>query len=123
MKGTVLGLLFFSLAMAISEVSTERRPVKLCGRDFVRAVVFICGGSRWRRQLTDYPEDLLDTSETDIMEPEAHFGEFIQSRSESEKDLQGKQPRSMHKRHENVMQLSVSCCAIGCTESHISSLC
>lgn len=23
--------------------------VKLCGREFIRAVIFICGGSRWRR--------------------------------------------------------------------------
>lgn len=23
--------------------------VKLCGREFVRAVIFTCGGSRWRR--------------------------------------------------------------------------
>ncbi|CAF96342.1 unnamed protein product, partial [Tetraodon nigroviridis] len=23
--------------------------VKLCGRSFLRAVVFTCGGSRWRR--------------------------------------------------------------------------
>lgn len=30
--------------------------VKLCGREFIRAVIFTCGGSRWRRS--------------------AHFGEF-----------------------------------------------
>lgn len=52
--------------MAISEVSTEGRPVRLCGRDFVRAVVFICGGSRWRRQLTDDLEDLLGKHWTHI---------------------------------------------------------
>lgn len=23
--------------------------VKLCGREFIRAVIFTCGGSRWRR--------------------------------------------------------------------------
>lgn len=31
----------------------EARPspygVKLCGREFIRAVIFTCGGSRWRR--------------------------------------------------------------------------
>jgi len=25
--------------------------VKLCGREFIRAVIFTCGGSRWRRSL------------------------------------------------------------------------
>ncbi|KAM4634107.1 prorelaxin H1 [Polymixia lowei] len=28
--------------------------VKLCGREFIRAVIFTCGGSRWKRSL---PED------------------------------------------------------------------
>lgn len=25
--------------------------VKLCGREFIRAVIFTCGGSRWRRTI------------------------------------------------------------------------
>lgn len=25
--------------------------VKLCGREFIRAVIFTCGGSRWRRSI------------------------------------------------------------------------
>uniref|UniRef100_A0A672NID8 Insulin-like domain-containing protein n=1 Tax=Sinocyclocheilus grahami TaxID=75366 RepID=A0A672NID8_SINGR len=25
--------------------------VKLCGREFIRAVIFTCGGSRWRRKM------------------------------------------------------------------------
>uniref|UniRef100_A0A672JB27 Insulin-like domain-containing protein n=1 Tax=Salarias fasciatus TaxID=181472 RepID=A0A672JB27_SALFA len=31
--------------------------VKLCGREFIRAVIFTCGGSRWRRSTEDL--DLL----------------------------------------------------------------
>uniref|UniRef100_A0A3B4TBG2 Relaxin-3 n=1 Tax=Seriola dumerili TaxID=41447 RepID=A0A3B4TBG2_SERDU len=27
--------------------------VKLCGREFIRAVIFTCGGSRWRRSIGD----------------------------------------------------------------------
>lgn len=27
--------------------------MKLCGREFIRAVIFTCGGSRWRRSLGD----------------------------------------------------------------------
>ncbi|XP_072311439.1 relaxin-3-like isoform X1 [Eucyclogobius newberryi] len=27
--------------------------VKLCGREFIRAVIFTCGGSRWRRSTDD----------------------------------------------------------------------
>lgn len=36
---------------------TEDHPsfygVKLCGREFIRAVIFTCGGSRWRRSVGD----------------------------------------------------------------------
>ena len=28
--------------------------VKLCGREFIRAVIFTCGGSRWKRSLDDH---------------------------------------------------------------------
>lgn len=34
--------------------ATEGHPiygVKLCGREFIRAVIFTCGGSRWRRSV------------------------------------------------------------------------
>uniref|UniRef100_A0A3Q2XS32 Insulin-like domain-containing protein n=1 Tax=Hippocampus comes TaxID=109280 RepID=A0A3Q2XS32_HIPCM len=31
--------------------------VKLCGREFIRAVIFTCGGSRWKRFIdADYGE-------------------------------------------------------------------
>ena len=32
--------------------------VKLCGREFIRAVIFTCGGSRWRRSIGDSGETL-----------------------------------------------------------------
>ncbi|XP_008101551.2 uncharacterized protein LOC103277661 [Anolis carolinensis] len=38
---------FFSEEQSIGDEGEPR--VKLCGRDFVRAVVFTCGGSRYRR--------------------------------------------------------------------------
>uniref|UniRef100_A0A803XPU5 Uncharacterized protein n=1 Tax=Meleagris gallopavo TaxID=9103 RepID=A0A803XPU5_MELGA len=37
-----------------SEAEGEGNAVKLCGRDFVRAIVFTCGGSRWKRDLANY---------------------------------------------------------------------
>lgn len=32
-----------------SEARASPYGVKLCGREFIRAVIFTCGGSRWRR--------------------------------------------------------------------------
>uniref|UniRef100_A0A8C0G4G0 Insulin-like domain-containing protein n=1 Tax=Chelonoidis abingdonii TaxID=106734 RepID=A0A8C0G4G0_CHEAB len=57
--GAILGLVLISLLIAVSDVKGEGNYMKLCGRDFVRAVVFTCGGSRWRRHLTDNPQDLF----------------------------------------------------------------
>ncbi|XP_053102545.1 insulin-like peptide INSL5 isoform X2 [Hemicordylus capensis] len=118
-----------------AEVNMESAPVKLCGREFIRAVVFTCGGSRWRRHLTDYPEDILvqshpylpldsrDASEKDAQEPERPSKGFIQYSPESNRDLQDKQQKFMHKRHVDVMRITASCCTIGCSEGSISALC
>ncbi|XP_062974160.1 insulin-like peptide INSL5 [Elgaria multicarinata webbii] len=123
MKAMALGLLSLSLLMAAFEVKSEGSSVKLCGRDFVRAVVFTCGGSRWRRQLTDFPENLRGAEEKYIENPDAQSKEFIQSISETERDLRGKERKSIQKRHEDVVRLTVSCCTVGCSESSIGSLC
>ncbi|XP_034980092.1 insulin-like peptide INSL5 [Zootoca vivipara] len=136
MKAAVLGMLLLFLSMAISEAAAER---KLCGRDFVRAVVFTCGGSRWRRQLTHFPKSLtgqeshlhspLDTNDSTganekvIQKPEYLSKEFIQSSSEAEGDLWGTERKSIHKRNEDIMRLTATCCLVGCSDSTISSLC
>lgn len=43
-----LGVLLSEMRLA-SEARTPPYGVKLCGREFIRAVIFTCGGSRWRR--------------------------------------------------------------------------
>ncbi|KFV74366.1 hypothetical protein N308_08008, partial [Struthio camelus australis] len=48
-RPTALALALVSLLAAVCEAGGEGNPVKLCGRDFVRAIVFTCGGSRWKR--------------------------------------------------------------------------
>ncbi|KFV06330.1 Relaxin-3, partial [Pterocles gutturalis] len=48
-RGPVLALALLFLLIAAHGGKGEGNTVKLCGRDFVRAVVFTCGGSRWRR--------------------------------------------------------------------------
>lgn len=50
----IVGLL---VALVDRGQCTEDHPsfygVKLCGREFIRAVIFTCGGSRWRRSVGD----------------------------------------------------------------------
>ncbi|KAB0397907.1 hypothetical protein E2I00_014529, partial [Balaenoptera physalus] len=46
-------LLLLAMGVLAGELWTETQAapyrVKLCGREFIRAVIFTCGGSRWRR--------------------------------------------------------------------------
>lgn len=42
------------VCLLMAGVQTMEGPtygVKLCGREFIRAVIFTCGGSRWRRSI------------------------------------------------------------------------
>ncbi|XP_068607033.1 relaxin-3-like [Brachionichthys hirsutus] len=108
--------------------------MKLCGREFIRAVIFTCGGSRWRRSAGDSGKsgDHIPqlTSEQDRAEPRAwrdvasvaagfsrsarsavseDLLEFLQSADRNERDV--------------VVGLSNACCKWGCSKSEISSLC
>lgn len=49
----VLLPLLLCAVVGVSQVRAEVKAVKLCGREFLRAVVYTCGGSRWRRLLSE----------------------------------------------------------------------
>ncbi|KAK5851918.1 hypothetical protein PBY51_023431 [Eleginops maclovinus] len=42
--------------------------VKLCGREFIRAVIFTCGGSRWKRSLDGDTDPFQWSSLSDVTE-------------------------------------------------------
>jgi len=64
----VVVLLLAALLCSAGQAGAEVRAVKLCGREFLRAVVYTCGGSRWRRLLPEPdtegepPPNLLSSS-------------------------------------------------------------
>ncbi|KAL3987215.1 myelin associated glycoprotein [Sarotherodon galilaeus] len=39
------------LVAGVQSMDDPTYGVKLCGREFIRAVIFTCGGSRWKRSL------------------------------------------------------------------------
>ncbi|MBN3286537.1 REL3 protein, partial [Polyodon spathula] len=64
MTKLLLVLTLWVLASELSQGSEGRNPtygVKLCGREFIRAVIFTCGGSRWRRAARASTGDLPDS--------------------------------------------------------------
>lgn len=56
----LLTTLLCVLCAALAETQRNADMVKLCGRSFLRAVVYACGGSRWKR-VTE--EEALQSSE------------------------------------------------------------
>lgn len=57
MRALVVLPLLLCVAVHVDQVRAEVKAVKLCGREFLRAVVYTCGGSRWRRFLTETDMD------------------------------------------------------------------
>ncbi|KAJ7332619.1 hypothetical protein JRQ81_014799 [Phrynocephalus forsythii] len=139
MRGMVLGLVLLSFVTIIAEVKSEGNVMKLCGKDFIRAVVFTCGGSRWRRQLNDFPKGVADedyypslplkiNDSTDsngkyMQKEKSRSKKFIPSVSEAERDLRGQQQKFISKRQEDLLRIRITCCTVGCNESSISLLC
>ncbi|KAM3623283.1 uncharacterized protein V6R79_009604 [Siganus canaliculatus] len=121
--------------------------VKLCGREFIRAVIFTCGGSRWKRSIEDSAligEELFDpwntnsiphlTSEQDPSESQAWRGQtangaFVASgysrsaRSPISEEVLEALRSTDRKGRDVVVGLSNACCKWGCSKSEISSLC
>ncbi|XP_044851177.1 LOW QUALITY PROTEIN: relaxin-3 [Mauremys mutica] len=71
MQKLLLALAFGTLLSELRLGAEGRNPpygVKLCGREFIRAVIFTCGGSRWRRagdlDILSGPPAGEDSSET-----------------------------------------------------------
>ncbi|XP_050757428.1 insulin-like peptide INSL5 [Gymnogyps californianus] len=137
MRGTVLALALLALLIAAREGKGEGNTVKLCGRDFVRAIVFTCGGSRWKRDLTDYrylfesENPLPFSQENNSYADDSTYtdqrletdSEEIQVKPETERALQRTRKMSILKKREVAKLLTTSCCSIGCSERDISSLC
>ncbi|XP_076026315.1 insulin-like peptide INSL5 [Genypterus blacodes] len=108
----VLPLLLCAAAVCVSQVRAEVKAVKLCGREFLRAVVYTCGGSRWRRVLSE-PEMDGETIPGDLT------GEQVSTESLSSSSSLGTE---LSRRDVNNM-LTTVCCHVGCRKSDLTLLC
>ncbi|XP_072224830.1 relaxin-3a [Leuresthes tenuis] len=120
--------------------------VKLCGREFIRAVIFTCGGSRWRRSLRSADEDPFSSHQEESSEGLNHdfVAENLLQRnkdlsfaSREDKERVFSRParsfiteeilealrKADRKGRDVVVGLSNACCKWGCSKSEISSLC
>ncbi|XP_030649876.1 relaxin-3a [Chanos chanos] len=126
--------------------------VKLCGREFIRAVIFTCGGSRLRRSVTGTDDQYQDPfgsenseaadgwSLSTIAETPLHqapdqdsldLAREVQegprfsrpARSLMSEEILEAPHTSDRKGRDVVVGLSNACCKWGCSKSEISSLC
>ncbi|XP_068176264.1 insulin-like peptide INSL5 [Antennarius striatus] len=109
MRALVMLPLLLCAALQV-EVGADVKAVKLCGREFLRAVVYTCGGSRWRRFLGDAD---MDGDGDDL-------GTGEQSSLER---LGGNNPGFQPNRRDINNILASICCKVGCRKSELTFLC
>ncbi|KAJ4931813.1 hypothetical protein JOQ06_010253 [Pogonophryne albipinna] len=135
------------LVAGVQPIDVPTYGVKLCGREFIRAVIFTCGGSRWRRSLgsSDDSEDPFSSSQMESSDGLIH-NPVVESLLQRNRDLSfttdsheavfSRPARSFiteeilqalrkadRKGRDVVVGLSNACCKWGCSKSEISSLC
>ncbi|KAJ7986316.1 hypothetical protein DPEC_G00338660 [Dallia pectoralis] len=98
--------LLLCMAVGLNQVRAEVQAVKLCGREFLRAVVYTCGGSRWRRLLSepDQPEAIGEQPLGSMEDLKANLGLDFS-------------------RRDNRNMLTTVCCQVGCRKTDLTYLC
>ncbi|XP_038235163.1 relaxin-3 [Dermochelys coriacea] len=142
MQKLLLALAFGTLFLELRLGAESRNPpygVKLCGREFIRAVIFNCGGSRWRRtgdlDILSSPPAGQDSAEAASSEWDNSHLPGTRPHQELSSDYherwRGKPGHGLTEASwplERVVRdvmagLSTLCCKWGCSKSEISSLC
>uniref|UniRef100_A0A3B5LCZ4 Insulin-like domain-containing protein n=1 Tax=Xiphophorus couchianus TaxID=32473 RepID=A0A3B5LCZ4_9TELE len=101
-----LGVLLCCLLCAANlQAQENRNSMRLCGRALVRALVFTCGGSRWRRHLGE------EEKEKGFLPDEP---DFVKS---------GELPGMDYHRRDQDQALITTCCQKGCRRNELSMLC
>ncbi|XP_068434782.1 relaxin-3a [Clinocottus analis] len=136
------------LVAGVQPMDNPTYGVKLCGREFIRAVIFTCGGSRWKRSLrsSDVSEDPFSSRQEESSEGLSHspaVESFLQrnrdqsftarddhegvfsrpARSFINEEILEALRNADRKGRDVVIGLSNACCKWGCSKIEISSLC
>ncbi|KAL4660112.1 relaxin-3-like [Arapaima gigas] len=105
MRAVLLSLLLLCAVLIPGMVCSELKAVKLCGREFIRAVVYTCGGSRWKRIFDEAQPDGISSDEHSSLENLSFSPEMTRTR----RDLN--------------QVLTTVCCQVGCRKSDLTFLC
>ncbi|XP_051851149.1 insulin-like peptide INSL5 [Antechinus flavipes] len=129
MKVSVWALFFLSALVAISG-ARGKEVLKVCGRDFIRAIVYTCGSSRWKRDLHNALEDGAEGefeapneygASEDLVEPSLFSVESPAGETRTQKHRPA--GTAQRKRQADMADLATFCCRTGCTATELSKLC
>ncbi|KAI4873379.1 hypothetical protein NFI96_017372, partial [Prochilodus magdalenae] len=95
MKALLLALLL--VCTLCPDTARSQNAVRLCGREFLRAIVYTCGGSRWRRLASGLSED-----------PDLDAGVNMET-EQIRRDLD--------------VVLPLMCCEVGCRKNDLALMC
>uniref|UniRef100_A0A3B1JSR8 Relaxin-3-like n=1 Tax=Astyanax mexicanus TaxID=7994 RepID=A0A3B1JSR8_ASTMX len=101
MKTLLLALLL--VCALCPDTARSHNAVRLCGREFLRAVVYTCGGSRWRRVLS---ESSAEDSDVDGGQDLGFTTDTISKR--------------LRRSQDNLIQ---KCCDTGCLKHELALVC
>ncbi|KAI1892125.1 hypothetical protein AGOR_G00150740 [Albula goreensis] len=106
MRKTVLLPILALCALCMStRAQGEATAIKLCGREFIRAIVYTCGGSRWRR----------------IVGGPALTG--VGSQEQDSFELLSTSSRTQPSRRDLNQLLTTMCCQVGCRKTDLAFIC
>uniref|UniRef100_A0A8C2Z3S4 Insulin n=1 Tax=Cyclopterus lumpus TaxID=8103 RepID=A0A8C2Z3S4_CYCLU len=90
--------------------------VKLCGREFIRAVIFTCGGSRWKRSTGDIaPWSLTEDNRSLKTGLGSSLADLLA--------LYGVRGDRNKQKRNFSLGVAGKCCNQGCTKNDIGRLC
>ncbi|KAG2461653.1 insulin-like 5a [Polypterus senegalus] len=126
MKVSVVCVLLLLAAVCVG-VHSEMKMVKLCGREFVRAVIYTCGGSRWRRipgggDLPGPGQMSLNPFSQSLNSLEDISSEDSREIFSSSNPLVKREAPLKLERDLNQI-LTTGCCQFGCNKKDLSFLC
>ncbi|XP_018418589.1 PREDICTED: insulin-like peptide INSL5 [Nanorana parkeri] len=138
MRALSVCCVLLTVLVVAEQVQGDGQFVKLCGREFIRAVIYTCGGSRWRRFLVGNPQDMAerenffafhgaDTKESGPLPTDqkmtSQVGYEDLQQTGSLEELWGSQKNTVQERRDLNELLTTACCRTGCKKKDLNSLC
>ncbi|XP_036411331.1 insulin-like 5a [Megalops cyprinoides] len=105
MRELLVCVLLLCVLCAGAQAQGDVKSIKLCGREFIRAIVYTCGGSRWRRLLRERELPGLGS------EDQNDFGVLSNG------------PGTELARRDINQMLTTMCCQVGCSKKDLTFLC